>query len=263
VDKNDYHSGTARLTSSGAKELLRSPAHYMLKFGPRAKRKKPTSAMAFGTALHLLVLEGEAVFKNSIAVDPGINRRTKAGKQEWEEFIMRHEHVRDGMFFKLSDIDQLYFLRDAVFKHETAGHLLSEGKPEVYMEWDDGETGAPCKMLADWVCGDMIVDLKSCVDASPPGFGRATYTFKYHLSAEFYKSGFSALNNGVVPEWYWIAAEKETCQIAVYTMDEAAIRLGAAAARSAINTYAECQKTGHWGSYSSVAQELVSPAWAR
>ncbi len=263
MDKESYHSGTSRLSSSGAKELLRSPKHFQLKYGRQSIKQKPSPAMAFGTAVHTLVLEGEEAFKASIVADPGINRRTKAGKFEWEELMARYPNVPPHMVFKAKDIDTMYFLRDAVFDHPVAAELLSEGKPEQYYDWTDPETGAPCKALADWLKPDAIVDLKTCADASPVGFGKAVYNFKYHLSAEFYRMGFEANNAGVVPQWYWIAAEKETCQVAVYTPDEIASSLGRAQCVEAMRIFAECHRTGRWDSYPNTAQELVSPAWAR
>ena len=137
------------------------------------------------------------------------------------------------------------------------------------MEWDEvrdfgeGQDGVPCKLMADWVDDGVMIDLKTAVDASPGGFARSVYNFKYHLSAEFYKRGYAAYNQGEVPDWYWIVTEKETHQVAVYTMDDASRAIGSRLVDDALALFSECQRTGLWGSYSTTAQELVSPAWAR
>ena len=44
-----------------------------------------TPAMAFGSACHKMILE-PGDFSNEYAVAPEINRRTNAGKAEWEQF---------------------------------------------------------------------------------------------------------------------------------------------------------------------------------
>ena len=263
VDKETYHSGTDRLSSSGAKEILRSPAHYILRYGLQAQRPKPTAAMRYGTAAHLLILEGEQKFREQVAANPGINRRTKAGKFEWEDFLAANPKLSADMVFSVEEYDSLYWLRDAVLEHPQASHLLGFGCPEEYIEWDDEETGAPCKALVDWMRPDSIVDLKTCADASPDGFARAVYNFKYHLSACFYLMGDAAERDGGLKDYYWIAAEKHTNQVAVYTMDDVARELGASACRKAVRIYADCKKTGDWWSYSPDAVELTSPAWAR
>ena len=72
-----------RLSPSGAKDLLRSPAHY------RAARDEPraeTPALRMGSALHCLALEGRAAFAERFAVAPECDRRTKQGKADWATF---------------------------------------------------------------------------------------------------------------------------------------------------------------------------------
>lgn len=262
-DKETYHSGTERLTSSGIKEILRSPAHYLLRYGPKARKAPPTAAMRFGTAAHLLILEGEHVFNKHVAANPGINRRTKAGKAEWGEFLLSKPGLDGGMVFSIEDYDSMFWLRDAVFDHPEAARLLEQGTPEHYYEWDDPETGAPCKALADFWRPECLVDLKTCGDGSPEGFAKAVYNYKYHISAQFYRLGDSVLHSGEVKDFFWIAAEKHTNQVAVYTPDQLAEELGDSAIRKALRIYADCKETGDWWSYAPDAIELTSPAWAR
>ena len=263
VEKQWYHSGTDRLTSSGAKELLRSPAHYYLRYGPRAKQVPPTAAMRFGTAAHMLILEGEQKFKSKVAANPGINRRTKAGKAEWHEWLSSKPGLSSDMVFSIEDYDSMFWMRDAVYSHPKASELLRVGHPECYYEWLDPETGSPCKALADWMCTNALVDLKTCADASPEGFAKAVYNFKYHLSACFYLMGDAVCRDGVMRDFFWIAAEKHTNQVAVYTMDDVARDTGEALCRRAIGLYADCKQRNAWGGYPQEVLTLNSPAWAR
>ena len=48
---------------------------------------EPTPAMALGSAVHCLTLTPDK-FKSQFAVAPKIDRRTKAGKEEWENFTL-------------------------------------------------------------------------------------------------------------------------------------------------------------------------------
>lgn len=263
VEKNDYHSGMDRLSSSGAKEILKSPAHFMLRYGPKSKRPQPTSAMRFGTAVHMLVLEGEEKFKRNVACRPdGLNMRTKAGKAEMAAFV-EATGIDPGMIFTQSDYDDMFWMRDAVANHPMACELLSEGVPEHYYQWEESASGAKCKAMADWYAPRHIVDLKTCMDASPEAFARSVYNFKYHLSAQFYLFGDEVLNHGQTKQWYWIAVEKHTNQVAVYMPDEKMELLGRREAIHAMNVFAECKMNNQWDSYSEKALELVSPSWAR
>ena len=49
-----------------------------------------TPAMAFGSAAHKLFLE-PGDFENEFATAPNVDRRTKAGKEEWEAFQEANE----------------------------------------------------------------------------------------------------------------------------------------------------------------------------
>ena len=63
--------------------------------------------------------------------------------------------------------------------------LLAEGRPEVSAFWLDEQTGELCKCRPDWVSpagdGVILVDGKTCRDASPEGFGRAIWNLSYRL----------------------------------------------------------------------------------
>jgi hypothetical protein len=263
-EKGTYHSGHHRLSSSGAKEILKSPAHFMMRYGPNARRTPPTAAMRFGTAVHTLVLEGEEAFKDTVLCRPdGLNTRTKAGKAELEAMLEAHPNISKGMVFSTEDYDAMFWMRDAVYEHPMASDILSEGLPEYYYEWTDPGTSAKCKALADWYAPHCIADLKTCIDASPEGFAKAVFNFNYHLSAEFYRSGDEVLNEGEIKNWYWIAVEKHTFQVAVYTPDEVAERIGRRKVREALKRFAVCHAENRWDSYSKDIQELISPRWAR
>lgn len=263
-NKDDYHKGWERLSSSGCKELLKSPAHFMLRYGPSARRPAPTAAMKLGTAVHMLVLEGEEVFREHVACRPeGLSLRSKAGKAEMAAFLEANPKVKEEMVFSMADYDSMFWMRDAVFDHPLAAELLSEGQPEYYYEWHDGGSAAPCKALADWYSPHHIVDLKTCMDASPEGFAKAVYNFKYHVSSSFYGIGDAELNHGQTKQWYWIAVEKHTNQVAVYTPDETMEQLGARDARHGMSLFAQCRALNKWESYSDKAVELMSPRWAR
>ena len=263
-DKETYHSGIDRITSSGVKEILRSPAHYYLRYGPRAQKARPTAAMRFGTAAHMLILEGEHKFKQHVAANPGINRRTKAGKAEWHEWLQSKPGLDQDMVFSIEDYDSMFFMRDAVHQHPEARRLLADdGTAEYYYQWDDPESSAPCKALADFWTPNHIVDLKTCADGSPEGFAKAVYNFRYHVSAQFYRLGDSILSGGEVKPYFWIAAEKHTNQVAVYTLDRAAEEAGDSCVRRALELYMHCKTTDQWNGYPQEVLTINSPAWAR
>lgn len=64
-------------------EIRKSPMHY--KYAVEHP-EEPTEALRFGIAAHKFILEPETFFDEFVTV-PKIDRRTKAGKEEWAELL--------------------------------------------------------------------------------------------------------------------------------------------------------------------------------
>ncbi len=78
----EYHAGPG-VSKSDLDLIARSPAHYRAQ---KAAPREATPAMIIGSAFHTATLEPEK-FDLEFAVAPeGIDRRTKAGKEEWAAF---------------------------------------------------------------------------------------------------------------------------------------------------------------------------------
>lgn len=71
------------VSSTDLKHLMRSPAHF--KYW-KEHPQEDTPALLFGRASHKYMLEKDDFF-NEFAVVPNIDRRTKAGKEEYAKFL--------------------------------------------------------------------------------------------------------------------------------------------------------------------------------
>ena len=84
-----YHGDTTRISKSGLDLIAKSPAHYWSRYlDPNREKKEPTAAMLLGTAVHFAILEPEE-FGRRYQVLPEINKRSNAGKAEFEA-LMEH-----------------------------------------------------------------------------------------------------------------------------------------------------------------------------
>ena len=52
---------------------------------------EPTPSLLFGQVFHKMLLEPET-FDGDFVVSPEVNRRTKEGKQKWDEFLSENEN---------------------------------------------------------------------------------------------------------------------------------------------------------------------------
>jgi hypothetical protein len=97
-----------------------------------------------------------------------IDRRTKAGKAEWEAFTTA---ATGRTVLPKSDADLVMRMAHSVFSHPAAAMLLAlPGKAESTHMWTDAATGLECKCRPDWLTDDgrLLVDLEDHRERIPP-----------------------------------------------------------------------------------------------
>ena len=247
--KSDYFE-TEALSASGAKELLRSPAHYRhWKDNP----KQSTPAMIFGTAVHSLILEPSIPLDQVCSIKT-LSWATKDGKLEKE----RLEAAGLPVISQL-DADRAQRIRDVVLGHEEAASLLHNTKCELNYKWNGYASNVPCKGGIDALGPRGIVDLKTTIDASPDGFAQRIKAFKYHMQAAHYIDGVSMVDK-VMHSFTFIAVETAApYAVACYQLDRNALIAGYAAMERVANVYAKCLETGDWPAYALQSQTLQIP----
>ena len=251
-----YHNGPG-VSKTDLALLLRSPAHY------RAKDQiVETPAMVFGGAFHTYILEREIFNDLYLVMDPGINRTMKAGKALVNQSIMEGKIV-----LSYKDILTLKGMHDSVWAHPIAKEILSDGMAEVSGYWKDPvHPEILCKIRIDWLNTkrNILVDLKSAVDARLEAFRRIAYQLSYHLQAAFYLYGVTQITKITHKSFYFIVIEKEApYAVQVYEAVPEFIGEGEIVATRAIQIYFECLESGKWPSYSDETISLGLPPWVK
>ena len=222
--------------------MKKSPAHY--KYAVE-NPEEPTPALLFGTAAHMAILEPER-FKAEYTVMPKIDRRTKAGKEEYERLM------NSGKSFVSEDeMNDITEMKKAIMANELAARLL-EGEHEVSIQWKDPETGEECKCRPDVIGETLIVDYKTTASCENGEFERSAKKYGYQLQAAMYREGLLQTrfkNYGFA----FIAQEKKApYAVRVYMCDEGWIDDGAVVYRELINLYHKCKTENNWPGYEEV-----------
>lgn len=260
-----YH-GLDACNASRLTLVMRSPAH-----AEHAMRNPSpsTTAQRLGSAVHRACLQPES-FEGHYVVTAH-SSRTNAYK------ALVAEHGEDCV---LSEDDRETALRvaEAVHAHPLAGALLSNGGwPEATALWtldldlDEDDDAEPlgthalrCKGRVDYyeVSGAVLADLKTSRDASADAFSRSAWDYGYFRQLAFYAHALERLGLEV-RDVLVVAAEKEPpFGVAVYAVEEEALRAGWRQVEDLLATYARCEATGVWPCYGEDAQPLTLPAWA-
>ena len=176
IDEQQYRA-LPLMNQSAIKHGMRSMAH--MKAYMDGEIKFTSDALSLGSLVHAVVLE-EEYFSDMYAIMPKIDRRTKAGKQAYEDFLAVNA---DREICKEEDWETAMKMRESVWSHPAAAPLLKrKGKAEQTITWNDPDSGIDCKGRIDLLLEGkgrqkpMIVDLKTTQDAGPD-FAKALLKF--------------------------------------------------------------------------------------
>lgn len=215
----------------------------------RRKPRVPTPAMKFGSMLHKLVLEGFD-FAKEFAVAPECDKRTKAGKKTWGDFVAgagdRIVVPTTGQYGHAVACRVAKAIKE---EHPTAPRMLMGGQAEVSIVWIDEITGIKCKARLDYLNSHLIPDVKSTASVHPPTFTKSIYFYGYHRQSYMYREAVRAAlgedRTSVI-----IAGEKqEPFDVLARPVGETVLRAGQESFRRAMALYKRCRDADEWPGY--------------
>lgn len=234
-------------------EMRKSPAHY--KYALEHPRPD-TPALRFGRALHMAVLQPEE-FNQHYVLMPEIDRRTKAGKEEYLRFV---EYAGDRELISQDDYETICGMVEAIWAEPEATDLLDGCECETPIFWVDDATGIECKCRIDAHKAGVVIDLKSCADASTNAFMKDALRYGYDAQAAHYLRGYRA-QYGTTADWYFIAVEKAPpYAVNVIHAGDAFIERGTWTLIDLMDKLKECRDKDSWPGYGK--NELILPEWA-
>lgn len=256
LDEDLYHADPDSISASNAKDLLRSPAHYV------AARENPktTNALELGTVVHSMILGVGAPY---VAVEGNRNRKdVKAAIEEAE--------AEGKVVLKPDELTAAERMADAVLTHDLASRLLT-GDPaesaEVSMFWTDATWDITRRCRWDWLNGDhgIGVDLKTTVNASPDALPKDVMKWAYDLSAGWYLDVAAGLDVELRAYCLLFVEKTPPYAVVVAELDDEFLARGRALSARALDTYRRCLDSDQWPSYVDEDRfiSLTPPAWAR
>lgn len=215
--------------------------------------QEPTPAMLFGSMAHSGILEPE-IFNQSYVVMPKFDGRTNVGKQAKLEFAEANHGriaVTDEQF------NTVLGMIESVYNHTQAHQLLSAGESELSYFHER------LKCRPDHINGNILIDLKTTVDASYKEFQRSVVNFGYSEQASFYIDLIKLATGQQIEQFVLIAVEKTApFAVATYVLDDLAIQSGRAKYRANLSLWVECLRTGIYPAYGDELVSMGLPGWA-
>lgn len=264
----EYHAHPA-IGSSGMNEALKSPRHYYTRY-VKGKDNKPTDAMEFGSAAHMMVLEPYRFDEEYAIAPPDVEKRTV---KKWKEFVA--ETDKTSLLHR--DYTRLLAMRKVIESHHLAANMIKGGIPECSYFAECEETGLKMKARPDYhiegiinepgtdgALLDCIIDYKTTAQCqSPEQYRSHCFRMGRHLQAYHHKTVTEmATGNKVGAVLHIVQETEEPYDVMVYRMSEETLSYGGMQAQKALDILAECQKSGVYPGYRQ--DEIITiepPAW--
>lgn len=210
-------------------------------------------SVALGTAGHALTLD-PASFDAECAVAPDVNRRTKAGREEWEAF---QASAGGRAVITSAQYEAAQRIAEAVHLHPLASQLLDGADREVSFVWD----GRKARIDAINVERRCVIDLKTTADASPAEYVRKAWRYGVPLQLAWYADACAA--HGIEIDEAWIIAvdNADPYGVACYRLDEHALSIGRRQYLDALDALETLAAPS--AGYSAEPIEMEIPAWIR
>jgi len=257
------------LSYGGAKELLRTPAHY--RAYKDKKRKPPTDEMRFGVCVHWLLFQPEK-FEEMVFEDSVVNASHNSNEwRAWRDSLPEEAIVLpagDGTP-KKPGYDKCFKMEAALQKKQKImAWLKREGEAELTGLFQDRVHGFWWKIRPDWLTycpklkTSVVMEYKTDTSAAIAAFVKKICNLEYHLQPALYGVGASEITGHHHRVAKWIVQEKEEpfearlFTASPYMLDEARVTLGRIAER-----YAHCLETDEWPGYPDEDVELDLPGW--
>ena len=242
-----------KISASKLYLLQKSAAHY-----ERLKDQKIESKeLLLGSMVHCLALQPELFEEQYVIMSEGVDRRTKAGKEEYELNLVSGKEI---VLFNQAEHAKL--ITKHLLKNDLARSLLDNSRKELTLQWE--ENGVACKARMDALTPEgTIVDLKTTMDSSAKGFMKAIVHRSYYLQAAWYLRGAKA-NQIEAREFIFLAMEKGGAYLAAaYRLSTEALCMADREIDVLLARYKEAKDTQVFKGYTSsyAIETLDLPSW--
>lgn len=242
----EYHDFKEAISKSRLEKMSVCPKYFKW---CEDNPNKQTEDLIFGSAFHKYVLE-EKTFYDEFVISPNINRRTKAGKEEYDNFV---SNAQGKSIISEDQFNKIIEMKNAIFENKYCTKLLN-GNCEKSFYFVDDLTEEQCKVRPDCFrkCNHdtvIITDLKSCRSAITENFMRDVVKFGYDLQAYMYCLGASKILNVPIENvhFVFIAVEKESPYLTnVLEADKYVLERGEMLFRKYLGMYHQCKESGNW-----------------
>lgn len=157
-------------------------------------------------------------------------------------------------------------VRPQLEAHSARPALLTDGKPEQTIVWEDSLTGSmPCRARLDWLRDDLtaIDDIKTTsASANPEGWSRTLFSIGADVQAAFYLRGLEAVTGATNVDFRFIVIETyPPFALSVVSLGPDVLTLARKKVDYALDLWARCLANDSWPAYPTDVCWAELPTW--
>lgn len=258
----NYHDHPAISASKLKKIITGTPLDYWAAYeDPQRTPVLPTEAMQQGSLVDALLTQPKR-FDDLYEVAPNVDRRTKAGKEQWKESQLK-ARARGAQVVSAPWVFNAKSIANTLkTSPQVEDYLDGDGQHPHY--WHDSEFDIDCRYLPDIENPEtgLLCDLKKTKCASPRQFQAQAYSLGYDIQLAHYAEGFKDKHGSypktlafIAYEWNW------PFNHSVLVASESFIEMGRRRREEAICLIKECRGLNEWPSHG--VGTIDPPRWDR
>jgi len=242
MTNKEYHENKS-LGASLLKEVLLNAKKFKQLWDGELKIESKN--LDIGSALHKLALEPES-FEEEFAVAPIVNKRTKAGKEAWENFIKEN----DGkIILSAEDMNLVENMKAKLLKLPNFKKWLEVGVAEKSFFTEIDGVGMKCRpdLLVKTKKGYVVIDLKTMSgEATPDNFAKTSANYLYHLQEAVYRRVLEDNGLNIIDFIFAGVSKLEYSEAGYFRHDYTALDLGKDLLDKAIFKFKWCLEHDEW-----------------
>jgi exodeoxyribonuclease VIII len=204
IGNEDYHKAPG-ISSTFLSDIMEYSVGHAKAW--KDKPMEPTKAMAFGSLIHLAILEPELLAQKYHVV-PSTDKRKK------DVLLIYSKAELEGWTpITQETMDKVLAIRSALLSSNTGKALFGEGIAEQAFFTRDPDTGLLIKCKADFINTKhkILIDIKKTADGRLWNIKKSVQNYGYKLQASFYKDVINmTMGNNYIDSVVWVFIEEES-----------------------------------------------------
>lgn len=270
IPNEKYHGSFGTSSTQGKLLIEKTPAHFV---DSRSISIEPKANMILGSAVHSLLLENQH-FDRDFFILPDLNLKNSFDRARKAQLIIENpgkQALSEQQYENAKKMAEN--LGNFIADDWSLSSMFEDGISESSIFWwyktkdlDDGhdyKEYLKCRPDRISTSHSVLMDVKSCMDASYTGFKKAIEYFYYHFSAAWYLDGvnqckplLNELGHFAYTNFVFLCVENQPPYLpAAYVLTPKYLEIGKTLYRRALNRLSVGRRDG-WPGYPPGIREM-------